>query len=649
MATVLAPNNKTNQQQADPTQLQTIGTAAPSAPATTSQAAPKPQPQGSGRFTNIQKYLGANKAGGQQVANKIGSGIQSGLSKEQEATKKYNEQLGKSVSDAKGVAQQGAGFQKDLGQIGTDIGNAGISRSGYDKWREGRSYQMDAVGPEEQARRRKVDYELYQQEALKNRGNQNIASVDAFTQRPDFNQFQDIQAGRGIDENLLANQQQRLAGQANNAANMASTAQQQLGNEGGRFELLRKTFGGAARPGYGQGQQRLDQMLLGQGGGLGKVQSDVAGQSRDLQAQAKDANSQKNEVGRLAQQEKDLMSGINTQTGANEQSYLDMLNSYVDPLNQQRSTEVQNVGKALGSYNKPYDPTNPGLNADQMSKFGLTDNNQGVYNVFKGQPYADPTGATDELKNRSRVSFAGKIGRDASGYQDTANQADVSRYAALSKMMGGNAGTPKLTKASDLESAYGAKTDGTEGLREQLSSAQKTFEQKDKIHGVDQYGNYADSTVNDLINNGGSPVNSIYSNGVNGFGQYGTNGGTSIAGKAVQKSQYDQLQKYLQEQNYGQTLGGRRETFLDSAPGYAAANPKLSAVPITGTDPSLNRDKGLTGSTAPTGPLMDPVNHDTFGNGNMVSRAADSVNNAVHRTANTVNKAKKKIKKTLRL
>lgn len=601
MATVLAPNNKTNQQQADPTQLQTIGTAAPSAPATTSQAAPKPQPQGSGRFTNIQKYLGANKAGGQQVANKIGSGIQSGLSKEQEATKKYNEQLGKSVSDAKGVAQQGAGFQKDLGQIGRDIGNAGISQSGYDKWRQGRSYQMDAVSPEEQARRRKIDYELYQQDALKNRGNQNIASVDAFTQSPDFNNFQNIQAGRGIDENLLANQQQRLAGQANNAANMASTAQQQLGNEGGRFELLRKTFGGAARPGYGQGQQRLDQMLLGQGGGLGKVQSDVAGQSRDLQAQAKDANSQKNEVGRLAQQEKDLMSGINTQTGANEQSYLDMLNSYVDPLNQQRSTEVQNVGKALGSYNKPYDPTNPGLNADQMSKFGLTDNNQGVYNVFKGQPYADPTGATDEEKRINAVNYAGRVGRkvntDGTGYLDVANDADVNRYSALTKMLGQNAMTPRLTEASKLESAFGAKTDGTDGLKEQLASAQKAYDATaaDTKFSVgttmSNNGHKLSASANDLLNKGRDSLS--FNSGI-GRAPTLTQNINAWVPKSQDEINYKnsiikndaprllkKYQEFLDQQNYNRTLGGRRETFLDSE------NPnKLSNVPITGYDPS---------------------------------------------------------------
>ena len=382
---------------------------------------------------------------------------------------------------------------------------------------------------------------------------------------------------------------------------MASTAQQQLGNEGGRFELLRKTFGGAARPGYGQGQQRLDQMLLGQGGGLGKVQSDVAGQSRDLQAQAKDANSQKNEVGRLAQQEKDLMSGINTQTGANEQSYLDMLNSYVDPLNQQRSTEVQNVGKALGSYNKPYDPTNPGLNADQMSKFGLTDNNQGVYNVFKGQPYADPTGATDEEKRINAVNYAGRVGRkvntDGTGYLDVANDADVNRYSALTKMLGQNAMTPRLTEASKLESAFGAKTDGTDGLKEQLASAQKAYDATaaDTKFSVgttmSNNGHKLSASANDLLNKGRDSLS--FNSGI-GRAPTLTQNINAWVPKSQDEINYKnsiikndaprllkKYQEFLDQQNYNRTLGGRRETFLDSE------NPnKLSNVPITGYDPS---------------------------------------------------------------
>ena len=563
MATVFDPNKK------NPTQLQTIGTATPAGPVTTSQAAPAAQqPQGSGRFTNIQKYLGANKAGGQQVASKIGSNIQQDLTKQQDATKKYNEQLGQSVQKAGQVAQQGAGFQQKLGEIGTEIGAA--KTAGYDA-----------------------------------RNNQQFSNLQNFTQSPDFNQFQDIQAGRGIDEDLLNLQQQKAAQTANIAAQSAQTAQGQLASEGGRFELLRKTFGGAARPGYGQGQQRLDQVLLGQGGGLGQVQGDVGAKARELQQLSKATGAEAGNVNRLAQQERDLISGINTQTGANEEAYLNMLGSYVDPLNQQRATEVQNLGKALGSYNQTYDPANPGLTADQMSKLGLTDSNQGVYNVFKNQQYADPTGADEETKRRNMASFAAKIGREAGGYQDVANQSDVDRYSQLSKMMGANART-NLTKASDLEAAYGRKGAGEGDLKEQLDSAQKAFDASEKIKsttsladryvsGVNTAGKYnipklskayGEAGVNDLIKSGKVPTD-MYNETT---GTKITDNPFNVRGKRVQDTIdtdiYSKLQKYLQEQNYGQTLGGRRETWLDSDPKYSVANPKLSAVPITGYDPS---------------------------------------------------------------
>ena len=45
--------------------------AASPSPASTSSAPPTDRPQGSGRFTNIQKYLGANKGAGSRLADGI--------------------------------------------------------------------------------------------------------------------------------------------------------------------------------------------------------------------------------------------------------------------------------------------------------------------------------------------------------------------------------------------------------------------------------------------------------------------------------------------------------------------------------------------------------------------------------------------------
>ena len=214
MAVVLNPNLNNDQQKGqnslNPGQMK-LGSSAPaggsSAPAVGASGgaqgtpAPSATPQGSGRFTNIQKYLNANKTGGQQIANNIQN--------------KFGQQAGQVQS---GLQNANTTLANKSGELNTQLGTQG-------------QQQIN------QAFAKPEDY-----------------SGDS------LQQFQNLAGGMKQNISNLADtealRQQQLAQQ--NAA-LQQTAQL-AGTEGGRFELLRKTMGS---PAYSQGVQRLDQVLLG--------------------------------------------------------------------------------------------------------------------------------------------------------------------------------------------------------------------------------------------------------------------------------------------------------------------------------------------------------------------------------------------------
>lgn len=72
------------------------------------------KPASSGRFTNLQSYLGANKGAGEKIAGVVGQGINKNLGQQKTAESKEAEQFRNAVQSAQGVNQQG---QTSLGQV----------------------------------------------------------------------------------------------------------------------------------------------------------------------------------------------------------------------------------------------------------------------------------------------------------------------------------------------------------------------------------------------------------------------------------------------------------------------------------------------------------------------------------------------------
>jgi hypothetical protein len=420
------------------------GGSAPQSSATPQQNAPnQPQRQGSGRFTNIQKYLSSNQNAGQQLAGSIGSRF----SKQNEPLKQKQEdqmtQLNQGIQQGRQAIQQGQGFNQNLRQIGQDI----QSRFG------GENYQP----------------------------NQNIASINSFTQSPDFNRFQQIQAGQGVDENLL-NLRQQTAQSANKA--IIDQNQQNvnmLGSEQGRSDLLRKNF--TANPMYTQGQNRLDTLFLTRGG-LNPLRQQLNTELQSRRAVDQTLQGTLADVNTLRSQEQGIVQDIDSASKANEQAYLDMLSSYVPKINELRDKEFTDLGSRYGAMKTNnlkagglLDPSGPldkdgnpilqkattdggvqRLTAADLKKLGLQRNMQ-TFNVF------DET-SLDDVALR---------GRQAQGFQDVASEGNVAQYGALARIAGLDPSAKRLTQASTLEDTVQARQ-GESNLQNRLEAASRNFD-----------------------------------------------------------------------------------------------------------------------------------------------------------------------------
>lgn len=183
--------------------LQTIGTATPQAPATSSAPQARPQ-QGSGRFTNIQKYVQANSGAGQRIAGNIQNQFDKNAQGVSQGIQQAQQQLEQKVNP----------LQQQLGEQGSQQLRAGF-----------------------------VDPNAVLQDQAK------------------LGDFRNLQQGMGTNiANVQGTEQLRQQQLQAQAAGLAQTADL-AGSEQGRFQLLRSALGSPGNA-YSQGSQRLDQVLL---------------------------------------------------------------------------------------------------------------------------------------------------------------------------------------------------------------------------------------------------------------------------------------------------------------------------------------------------------------------------------------------------
>lgn len=472
------------------------------APASPTTQAPAAQPKGSGRFTNLQKYLDANQGGGDKLSSGIGKNIQSDIDKDKNKAQDYYSSIRSGIQQGQQTAQQGSQYLGQLQNINQNIKN----QTGADKFGD----RTGSLG------------------------------INEFVNNPNFTDYQNMQAGRGINENALALNQQQLTQSAGGYLNTAQQAAQNLATESGRFNLLKNAFGGNVNPQYSVGQQRLDQLFL-SNEGLNPLQQQVQQEMKTAQNLNRQAGKSDQEVGNLIRQEQQLIADYGLANKANEQAYVDMLGSYVDPLNEQRQQEWEDLDTALAAYRTGQ---GPGLSQQQLANLGV-DSQMAAYNV---------------LQNLQGAQDVASRGMDASSYQDVANAQDVERYNALARIMGMSDDQKRLTQESQLGNAYLAR-EGDANLKNRLTAADTEFQRLLDTTNVNRGINIGDNRWN---------VNANYENLLN-QGQQGIgtthqfNGNTTnYSGVAApnpysylnQQQIWSDFENWLGNQGFDRTIGG---------------------------------------------------------------------------------------------
>lgn len=213
---------KTNEQQPGP--MATTGAMTPGNVPTQSRVASystgQSQTPGSGRFTNLQSYINANKPAGEQLGQKIAGKLGSSLETTEKQTSKQASDISSNIQAEKARIGEAAGFAKQIEEDPTKITNP-------------QPTQIEGVQSETPSIAQPVGPSAY-------------------------DRFKPLYAGTSSADQLKAQ-----AGTAEaNAINQYGTVGKNianLGNEQGRFDLLKQSI---KQPNYSAGQQNLDQLFL---------------------------------------------------------------------------------------------------------------------------------------------------------------------------------------------------------------------------------------------------------------------------------------------------------------------------------------------------------------------------------------------------
>lgn len=345
-----------------------------------SQAAARGTSPGGSKFFNIQNYLNANKPGSQQLE----SGLESKVTGEADKVR--------------------AGIQQAQQQFGQQAG------AEQQRLQQGQQLTGNLFGAQP---------------------TQDITKLTPDQQQQMIN----LRTGTGAYQQLGDQSQQQL-GQLQNQQQQLGQSAAQANTEAGRFQMLGNTFG---RPGYAQGQRRLDQLLLqtdpgllkklqtnatgaatGVGQDLSTAQQTQQSQLTDIQKQAADAQAaaQQGISGAQTAEESSLEKQAADQTAKSQQLH-DILN------------------RALG-----YSPTAPTASGKPGMGFG------GEANINKPAISADELAMAqqalggNELYNKEMYGTLGTLGTGAikpalaASVSDVANQGDLDKLKMLSTLGG---------------------------------------------------------------------------------------------------------------------------------------------------------------------------------------------------------------------
>lgn len=398
--------------------------------------------QGSGRFTNLNKYVGANQQGSQNLANRLGTGIQNQLdTSNKEATQQGNK-VDESITSGREAINTA---DKDIGKLQSigDQFKPGFAAS--------QVYDPNARGG----------------------FSSGMQAAQDFTKSPDFSNFQTFQKGNAIDNNAVQTNVQGANTSAQALQDQYLNRQKQAGTGDGRQQLLGEFVGGgnsAVRPGYSTGQKKLDNLILSQNtGNLKNLINQVGSNEGAVNTTVNRAGQLTDAAGNLLSDEDSRIGTISNTAKANQAAFQgafgadkvaqvnsDRANNYNKIADQLRTGNINTELYNQLGLNNAFNPAiAEGDHLGAESKFGYGDIGFDRKEGDTSRSYQglNTYGLIDQIQNNPALmnSYVNRKA-DLTDTNQLGQQADVNTDSALESILGVQGGR-KFTSANDISSA----------------------------------------------------------------------------------------------------------------------------------------------------------------------------------------------------
>lgn len=470
-----------------------------------------PQTQGSGRFTNIQKYMDANTTASDNLGAKANNTINKDFNKQSSQVSKENENIQSAFQKGKQTLEQGSGFNSQLGQI-----NKGLS-TGFTDF--GNRDGFDNAG----------------KQAIQLSGSQ------------DYNK---IASGQGIDEVGLDTSQKLSTQLSQDLLNRSNRSVSDIETEQGRDALFSKVL--QPNQGYSSGQRSFDKLFL--GGALGGIKSNLQTNRNAADLLSNSTAGQQTTLDDLTRNEAGLVLGLKNQSETNQnvfnQKFGDEKNiDYINNLRNQRFDGIKSSLQGSGSLSKENADL---LGVGNLGSTFINDNRPVASGDFSSQVVNDNQllGTYNLLNDPASVNNYITQGQNATSVQDITTQPDYDAYKALQTLaLGRNTG--KIGGISSL----GAAVNSTGKLATDISAADKAFRNN---YGNKNYQN-SSAFMNVTQNGAATPLNEIgMYNGGNQVGSVGQVGNTATIDQNAQNLLSPELNKakYFVDDFYSGYNGG---------------------------------------------------------------------------------------------
>lgn len=444
------------------------------------------QPQGSGRFTNLSKYMDANKNASENLGARAGGQFNREFTKGQTNVDKQNAQIAQGFQAGRNSLNQGAGYQGQLNQIGQGLNTF---------------------------------------QAIDNRGDFDTAGQQAQALAKDTN-YNTLASGNAVDQTGLQNQQTQALQASQNLFNTNQQNLQNLQTNQGRDQLLGTII---PKQGYSSGQRNFDKLFL-TGNVLSGLQNNLSAKQGLAQNLLSSTGAQQGTLDTLTSDEAKIVGDLTKQARANQDLFNTKFGNMqnIADVNAARNARFNDLKNALS--------TGGAISQEDMALLGLNNIGNTFINenspTLPGKTQVDGSGGKigtyNLLKDPANVNKYISQGVDANSIQDITTQSDFDTYKALQNLALGR-DTGLLSGVGNLGSSVNLVGD----LAGDITKADEAFRNR--------YGNKEYISGSSL--SGTEHANDVetYSTGNNGnVGDYGIN--RSVYQNPTFTNEYDQGQ-----------------------------------------------------------------------------------------------------------